>query len=308
MPPSTAGRWALVKMSGDPVAFTGEAFTTSDDQHYVIADGQKSVWDPDTDVTVYDDAVESIEAYTINRLTGEITFPTVDAGRGPITADGDYLPLSRVAKAKAFAVKFGEPPIDDTNFDSPGWEENIPNINSISGSLTRSSALLTDAFFDAMAAGSRFVLEFWIDRRLDYMVRAWVVCTADNVNADTKSVVGGDIEFRGSQDIDRHVAALAWGNSTTVPVFDVPLSVLVDPDTAALTVGSPTAALTGEVYDQHGDLLVGLTPTSWTSTNTAVATVDSGGTVTRVANGTCRVFAHYNELVSNPCRVTCTTA
>lgn len=314
MPPSTAGRFALVKLTGDAVAMTDEAMATTDDQTYQIVDTLKTVFDPATELTVKADGVEvdaEVDPYVVNRLTGQVIFDDNDAGRGDVTVSGDYRPLSVVAKAKYFTVKIGEPPIDATTFDSPGWEESIPNINSVSGSLRRNRELgeTSDFFFDAIDEGASFVLEFWLDRRKDFAIRCWAVCTANNANAATDSVVDGDVEFRGSQDADRRVASVAL-TDTTAPAYLFPTSIVFDQDpaSATLTVAAPTTTPTVEVLDQNGDELVGApTPTSWFSSNTAIATVNtSTGLVTRVANGHCRIHAVYGAVVSPLFRITCT--
>src|SRR4051812_21765948 len=99
--PGIAGRKALVKVTGAPVAFAGEATTDSGDhQTYQITNAAKRVWDRATTLVVKVAAVVTVESYTFNRLTGKVTFATVNAGRGAVTLDGAYLPLSVAIGAK----------------------------------------------------------------------------------------------------------------------------------------------------------------------------------------------------------------
>lgn len=66
-------------------------------------------------------------------------------------------------------------------------------------------------------------------------------------------------------------------------------SVTVSPATNALTVGA-TQQLTATVLDLHGVTLTGRVVT-WSSSNTAVATVDANGVVTAVAAGSATITA-----------------
>lgn len=311
MPPSVAGRFALVKMSGDAVAMTAEAMVTTDDQTYQVVDTLKTVWDPATAITVKVDGVEvdaEADPYQVNRLTGQVVFETVDALRGAITVDGDYRPLAVVAKVKSYTHTFAAPALDDTTFDSD-WRESIPNIVDFSATLGRNVQAGSTTFLDAIANGTQVVMEFWDDRRTNYGVRAWGFITKDDSTAATDAVVGASMEFHATQDADKRVASVVKAD-VTAPVYLFPTSIAFDEDPAAhtLTVALPTFTPTPHVYDQHGDEIAGdPDPTAWTSSNTAVATVNTAtGLITRVANGRCRIYAHYGAVQSVPFRILCT--
>lgn len=61
------------------------------------------------------------------------------------------------------------------------------------------------------------------------------------------------------------------------------------------------------VFDKKGNLM-SLVPTSWVSDNPAIATVDSTGLVTAVAEGSCGITALLDALVSNVVAVTVAAA
>ncbi len=78
--------------------------------------------------------------------------------------------------------------------------------------------------------------------------------------------------------------------SATVTVQPKPVAtVTVTPATASLTVGQ-TTALTVVLKDQSGAVLTGRT-VAWTTSNSAVATVSSSGTVTAVGAGSATITA-----------------
>src|SRR4051812_25153572 len=118
--PSTAGKLGLVKLGGTPTAFTNEATTaTVANKVYQIANTAKRVWSPTATITVKDGgvAVNAVtDPYTINRLTGKVTFAATTAR--VITISGTYLPMLTIAKAKSITYDRGAELLDDTTFDS----------------------------------------------------------------------------------------------------------------------------------------------------------------------------------------------
>lgn len=82
------------------------------------------------------------------------------------------------------------------------------------------------------------------------------------------------------------LAPYLLGDLVTAPVLT---SVTVTPETGSLTTGG-TLSLTAAPKDQNGNAFSGATVT-WTSNNTAVATVSSTGVVTAVAPGTATITA-----------------
>lgn len=96
-------------------------------------------------------------------------------------------------------------------------------------------------------------------------------------------------------------AVISNGTPITAVADLVAASVTVSPTTVVLASG--TFPLTAIVKNAAGSALA-LSPTSWTSTDLSVCTVDSSGVVTFVGAGSSGVVAHYNALNSNVCAVT----
>jgi uncharacterized protein YjdB len=76
---------------------------------------------------------------------------------------------------------------------------------------------------------------------------------------------------------------------TAVPVTPVVTTVTVAPTSASVVAGA-TTPLTATVKDQNGSVMAGQTIT-WSSSNTAAATVNSSGVVTGVAAGSATITA-----------------
>ncbi|MDE2979919.1 MAG: Ig-like domain-containing protein [Gemmatimonadota bacterium] len=108
--------------------------------------------------------------------------------------------------------------------------------------------------------------------------------------------------MRGPQTCVRVAAALAatvWAcgceeratePATPTPAAPRPTTVTVTPSTAQLVALGATVQLAAEVRDQNGQPMEGSTVT-WSSSATAVATVDAAGLVTAVGNGTATIIA-----------------
>lgn len=105
------GRKALVKVSGAGVAFLDEATTkVTANTVYQITDAAKRVWDRSATITVEVDAdgagaggfvVAAASTYTVNRLTGTITFNADQGVDAIVRVDGTYLPLSTAAEGRS---------------------------------------------------------------------------------------------------------------------------------------------------------------------------------------------------------------
>src|SRR5688572_23659970 len=158
---AAAGRKIRVKVSGAAAAFVDEACTNSgDNKTYQITNAAKRVWDRSVTVTVKKDAVaQSATLYTLNRLSGKITF-AADQGAGVITVSGSYLPMSLAAEAKSWRLSFLGVNAEDTTFE----DNDVTRLQAradVSGQLGR---WWVDGYFhDALAAGDPVVAEMFLD-------------------------------------------------------------------------------------------------------------------------------------------------
>ena len=89
------------------------------------------------------------------------------------------------------------------------------------------------------------------------------------------------------------VAAVAACGKTTEPI--VPGSVTVTPSSLSFSSKGVTKQLTATVNDQHGNPIQNATVT-WSSNNTAVATVSSSGLAASVGNGTTQIVVAAGQI------------
>ena len=101
------------------------------------------------------------------------------------------------------------------------------------------------------------------------------------------------VAFRGTQDGKTMLGGLsnivAASTQSATPPVPVVTTVTVSPGSATVGVGG-TSALESTVNDQNGNAMTGQTVT-WSSSNTAAATVSSSGVVTGVAAGSATITA-----------------
>ncbi len=207
--PSTAGKLGLVKVGGTPTAFTDEAVTVlTTNKKYQITNTAKRIWSPTATITVKAAgvAVNPVsDPYVINRLTGIVTFTNTSA-RGTVTITGTYLPMLTIAKSHSVTYERGTDLLDDTTFDSNGFDESISGIQSISANLGRNwestySALLSSA----LLGGSQLVIQIFHNRNLAADIVFWARGTKQTIDAATRSIVGETLAFVGTHDVDKRV-------------------------------------------------------------------------------------------------------
>jgi hypothetical protein len=206
MASSTPGRLSLVKMSGTTTAFTGEATTALvANQVYQITNAVKQVWDQFATITVKNGGtpVDPVaDPYTINRLTGSVSFTNV-ASR-TITVDGHYLPMSTIAKATDFTYNIDRPPIDDTTYDSPsGYRENVAGLGSDAVTVGKNWESVSAPLLEtALKSGAVLVLELYSNRNNAPDVLVWALPTKAARSVKVTDLVKSSLEFVGTIDAD----------------------------------------------------------------------------------------------------------
>ncbi len=195
------GRKALVKVSGTSSAFAAEATTAvTAGTVYQITSTAKRVWDRSATITVLKDAVaQAATLYTLNRLTGTITFGST-VGASVITVTGSYLPLSTAAEAKQYSYTVSQSPLDDTAF-ADSWNTKVLSLKSVSGSLSEWHT--ADTYFtDALVAGDPVVLEMYSDSAGSADVKIWAMLNQTQIESALESLVGKSVDFVGAADAD----------------------------------------------------------------------------------------------------------
>lgn len=200
-----AGKIAQIKVTGDSLSFIDESFSTTDDKTYTIDDTSKEIWDPEAVITVYEDGVETTEDYSLNRLKGTIVFDSADAGRGAVTADGEYLPLSAVTQAYEYTYTLTGNNGDVSTFgdDFISREQTLKDASSTLTKFTE----IDNYFFDKLNGGELLVIEFYFDENEPWDMRMWTLLPADEKSSTADGFVEDSVEFEGVHDGDGKVVA-----------------------------------------------------------------------------------------------------
>lgn len=203
----TPGRKALVKVSGAAVSFTDEACSTvTANTVYQITNAAKRVWDRTAAITVKKDAVtQSAALYTLNRLTGKITFLADIGGGHTITVSGSYLPMSTAAEGKAYNYDLMRAILDDTEFGDSDVTK-VPGLKDASGSIGRWWSVNT-YFRDALLSENAVVLEFYTDASAAFDMRMWALIDKAGIAAAAAGLIDESVNFVGATDADGRVTS-----------------------------------------------------------------------------------------------------
>lgn len=197
---AAAGRKIRIKTSGAGASFTDEACTNSgDNMTYQITDAAKRVWDRAATITVKKDTVvQSATLYTLNRLSGKITFG-VSQGAGVITVTGTYLPMSLVAEAKSWRLAFLGINADETEFT----DDNVVRKQvrqDVSGQLGR--WWIDSYFYDAINNETIFCAEMFLDGGTTPAAKAWIILGTRGVSGRQAGLIEEMVDFEGAADVD----------------------------------------------------------------------------------------------------------
>lgn len=196
-----SGRKALLKVTGAGVSFTDEATTTiTANTVYQITNAAKQVWDRTVAIVVKKDTVvQASTLYTVNRLTGTITFLADIGGGHTITVSGTYLPVSTAAQAKDYTHEMSAQNLDVSKFGDT-YINRIQGLKDVAGTL--SDWKVDNYFHDALLAGNPIVLEFWLDSGTSYDIRVWSLLSKAQIKTLLKGALEEAISFTGTTDVD----------------------------------------------------------------------------------------------------------
>lgn len=154
---------AVIKKTGSPIAFTGEAMSNTTGQTYKIDNAAKNIWDIATPVVVYDVGTDVTASVTsINFLFGEVTFDAAYTVTGPITVDGASLPNSQLCSITDFSLTQQANMNDTTDFctaqSNNGHKTYTPGLKTVSFSPNGFHAA-SNTFFTSIENRERVVIE-----------------------------------------------------------------------------------------------------------------------------------------------------
>ena len=197
--PGTAGYLTTVKRGGTPTAFSDEPMSLASGRTYQVVDPVKRVWDRDLAPTVYDDGVEvdSADIESLDYLFGRVTFASGYSVAGPVTVDGQYMPLAPVGGANSYKLNLGGDVLDDTDYDSAqasgGHRSKRYGLLDVSLTLSRWEDLSRD-FSDLLLSGQAVLIEVRPGGG-DLTARGWYVIESDNWSGDVAALETGEIGF-----------------------------------------------------------------------------------------------------------------
>jgi hypothetical protein len=209
-----AGRKALVQVTGDPVVMANEPCTDSGDhQIYQVTNAAKRVFDPTAAVTVKVGGAVTGESYTLNRLTGRITFAAINAGRAAVTVSTSYLPLSVAAGAKSYNYALVRTSVDDTDFDNAntngGFPTRLPGVYDITGALGLRWRDVDQTMQTVLLAGGVVLIALFADRAQAASMLIWAVLSKRDLQMARDGAIEHNVDFQGSADADGRAASLA---------------------------------------------------------------------------------------------------
>lgn len=135
-----AGYVASIKAQGTATAMNGEAMTQVPGSPlvYAIADETKNVWDYTKGLVVMVNgiAVDESDIASIDWLFGRVTFDDSYVVGGAVTVNGEYLPMTEVARANSFTLTQTAESIDHTDYAiaraNDGYRVFYPGLRTIS--------------------------------------------------------------------------------------------------------------------------------------------------------------------------------
>ena len=181
---------ALVKAQSSAIAFVDEATTTSDNKTYQITNAAKRILDFDTPVIVKDGAAV-VTGYKVNRISGEITFPT--AVVRTITVSGSYVTLTTIAEAKEFSFD-GTTEVGDATVFTETNKKYLPMLATATATITQFYDV--DGFFLTMLFDNTVkVIELYPDGGGDPF-RFYARVSADSVTSSISELTNESITLQ----------------------------------------------------------------------------------------------------------------
>jgi len=194
-----AGKKAKILAYSDKVSMTAEATTTSDNITYQITNAIKRILSRDDTITVKDGGTPTVESYTLDRLTGRVTFGS--AVVRTITIDGYYLPVSTVANAYEYSWSGSGDNAESTTFEKE-FIDRQQTLKDFESSISQFYEV-SNYFYGLLNGDGQFVLEFYSVGTSSPDVRAWAKIASDEVSASVDGLVEESLDFEGTVDADK---------------------------------------------------------------------------------------------------------
>lgn len=200
----------MVKIAGTPISMASPEPTTELQEGlvYQIADPAKRILSPNGTVTVQVDAdgagtgtptTADPSTYTLNRLTGTVTFHSAQPADATVTIQGDYLSPSTVIEAYEYTLTVEGDNQDATRFQDT-FTRRKQGLLDVTAELSKWYADL--ALYDLLDQDKTLVVEFYADSG-SLPLRAWMKIASNEVSSAVDGLVEEALELEGTPDADR---------------------------------------------------------------------------------------------------------
>lgn len=210
---ATVGYKSRVKVSGTAVNITAEATTDAGDhKSYQVTNTARRVLSPTAAITVKSDGTTVSSGYTLDRLTGTVTFAVARGAAEAITIDGAYLPVSDVALARSYSYELSAGMLDASTFvdSADGWMRKAQGQLDVSGSIGNLHDAADSLFRDALRSGSLVVLSFYPDASSTPSLIVWARFEKVTDDSAMDALVSESVDFVGSADADGRVVSVGF--------------------------------------------------------------------------------------------------
>jgi hypothetical protein len=203
----TAGHHAIVYASGTAAVLTNEACTNlSIHKVYQITAATKQVLSPTYAVTT-----NGTGNFTVNRLTGTLTFAADQTLNEPITVSGEYLPMGQLLYAKDFSLSI-KPKITDITPFGQNYQTVTRSLNDVNGTIgtfydpTEVATLSIAPYWNTeMLADATIAINFYMSA--NYSLLAWALMDSEELKDAVDGVLEQTISWSGDSDADGHIVS-----------------------------------------------------------------------------------------------------
>ena len=203
-PTITAGHHAIIYASGTAATLTNEVCTNlSAHKVYQITAAAKQVLSP-----TYAVSTNGTGNYTVNRLTGTLTFASDQTVNEQINITGKYLPMGQLLYAKDFSLSIKPKTTETTPFNQ-NYQALARGVSDVNGTI--------GTFYDPTEIASLSLTPYWTTEMLAdavvaikfhtpiYDLLAWAEIDSQELKDAIDGMLEETIGWSGASDADGHV-------------------------------------------------------------------------------------------------------
>jgi len=193
-----AGKHAKINiMSITSTSFTDEA-TTADITNtiYTIDDRTKAYWDRDVQVVVsVNGNFVPANNYRVQHAGGRIYFYEPLDPLDVVEVSGAFVTVVTAVECREFTLNIEREMVDVTVFESDGWRERLPNIGSISGTVS-GFYNVNNLFTERLLTQKPLILELWANKDDPEFFALYVVLESQELLAAVEGAVETSVSWQ----------------------------------------------------------------------------------------------------------------